>query len=163
MSIIYKWINTHVLKGCAEKCFTNKKFGSNKFNPTWSFHWWWEGPFGFNGPWFYVFEEHSQLSSLDSPTRAECISCPRRRVCAHLCRSTDMSAQKPQDAINGPLRTVPSTVKSRVALSLQIILNPSYLLHALKHTKQLRSNFICVYRERQGRCYCPVLHVRKEI
>ena len=111
----------------------------------------------------YVFEEHSQLSSLDSPTRAECISCPRRKVCAHLCQSTDMSAQKPQDAINGPLRTVPSTVKCRVALSLQIILNPSYLLHTLKHTKQLRSYFICVYRERQGRYYCPVLHVRKEI
>ena len=165
MSTVYKWINMHILKEHAGKCFncTESLEAVDITQP---------GHSPGDGKAFlhltvhdsmYLFEEHSQLSSLNSPARTECISCPRRNFCARVWQSTRMWAQKPQDAINGPLRMVPSTVKCWVALSLQIILNPSYLLHTLKHTKPLKSNFICVYWEGQNRYYHPLFHVRKEI
>lgn len=73
------------------------------------------------------------------PIRAECISCPRKTLCAHLWCATDVWTQKPQDAINGPLRVVPSI--SRV---LQII--TITFICFVRESSQISfiSNFTCI-------------------
>lgn len=111
----------------------DQMFGDHWFNLSGSFHRWREGPFGFNSPRVSVFEKHPQLFFLDSPSKAECISCPRKKVCAHLCWAANVLAQKTQDAVNGPLRAVPCTVKHGTALSLQIILIPDIASHCRVH------------------------------
>lgn len=93
-----------------------------------------------------VFERQSHLFSLDSPTGAECITCPRKKVCTHLCWAANVLAQKPQDAVNGPLRVVRSSV-----LFLQIILIPPIASHYSVH--QSISKVIlsaCTERNRTG-------------
>lgn len=111
----------------------DKMFGDHWFNLSWSFYWWQEGPFRFNSLWDSVFEKHPQLFSFNSPSKAECISCPRKSVCAHLCWAANVLAQKTQDAVNGPLGAMPRTVKHGTALSLQIILIPCIASHCRVH------------------------------
>lgn len=137
MSVVYKWISMIWCKVVLKMLYgwkhVDKMFGDHWFNLSWSFHWWRESYFGFNSPRVPVFEKHPQLFFLDSPSKAACISCPRKKVCAHLCWAANMLAQKTQDAVIGPHRAVPCTVKHGTAPSLQISLIPYIVSHCRVH------------------------------
>lgn len=90
----------------------------------------------FSSLWLCKPETNSWLFFWDFPIRPECLSCPRTKVCAHLCRAPAVRTKKPQDAISGPLCSVPS-----VPVQCSSVLANNYNLFYLPHTREFPNQF----------------------
>lgn len=87
----------------------------------------------------------------------------KKRTCALLDWAAETWAQKAQEAINGPVRTVPSTATLRVTLPLQIILIPHLCFTLQSLQINFKSHLICTYGNRAGIVgFFSVLYVRKD-